>query len=182
MKFVLLNRNAMKKINIILKVISIALIITGLKSCANTKPNVDLNKEMKKTNSALSNNTLDAFYRKYIAAANARDFSTIATLINDNVMINGIQLKKEDAIAGIKWLTDVVPNYKWDIEDLFIDGERIAVRLRDTGTPAKTFFGNEPTGSSVDITEFASYKVHDGKFVEMWYLIDAEKIKAQLTK
>lgn len=139
------------------------------------------NKSVKESGGAI-NNTLSDFYHRYIAALNERNFEVVATLIPDEVKVNGQYTKREDVLASLNWLTDVVPNYKWHIEDLFTDGERIAVRLHDTGTPAKNFFGAEPTGGSIEFTEFASYKVHDGKFVEMWYLIDVEKIKDQLTK
>ena len=139
------------------------------------------NKTVKGTEVAF-NNTLNEFYHRYVAALNERNFAVVATLIPDEVMVNGQRNKREDVLAGLKWLTDVVPDYKWHIEDLFIDGERIAVRLRDIGTPAKTFFGAEPTGGSIEFTEFASYRVRGGQFAEMWYLLDTAAITAQLKK
>jgi predicted ester cyclase len=126
--------------------------------------------------------TQEAFYRRYIAAANAHDLDAITAMVSDDVMINGVKRKKEDAVAGFKYILEAVPDYKWKIEDLFTDGERIACRLTDTGTPTKTFLGSEPTGASITITEFGSYKVSNGKFIEMWYLIDAEQVKDQLKK
>lgn len=123
------------------------------------------------------------FYHKYIEAANNRDFAIIESMLNDEVMINGRKCKKEESIAGFKWVINNFPNHRWHIEDLFIDGDRIAVRLRNTGTPKGTsFYGQNPKGASVEFTEFASYKVHDGKFVEMWYLVDAASVIEQLKK
>lgn len=130
----------------------------------------------------VSNDTVRDFYHRYVAAANARDFDTIDTLMHDSILLNGQPVQKEEALAAFKWLTDTVPDYVWHIEDLFVDGNRIAARLRDTGTPAKTFFGAEPTGASIDFTEFASYKLRDGLFSEMWYLLDTAKITEQLNK
>lgn len=121
------------------------------------------------------------FYQRYIDAANNRDFGIIASMINDEVLINGKKAKKEESIAGFKFVIDNVPNHVWHIEDLHIDGERVAVRLRNTGTPKETsFYGQNPTGKSVEFTEFASYKIRNGRFVEMWYLVDAAKIREQL--
>lgn len=128
------------------------------------------------------NNTPNEFYHRYITALNERNFSVVATLIPDEVMVNGQPNKREDVLAGLKWLTDVVPDFVWHIEDLFIDGERIAVRLLDKGTPAKTFLGVEPTGGSIEFTEFASYRVQNGQFAQMWYLMDTAAITAQLKK
>jgi predicted ester cyclase len=95
-------------------------------------------------------------------------------------MVNGKLNKREDVLAGLKWLTDIVPNYTWHIEDLFVDNGRIAARLRDTGPPVKIFFGAEPTGASIEFIEFASYKVRRDPFAEMWYLLDSASISAQL--
>jgi len=136
--------------------------------------------KMVKVSEVANNNTLHDFYQRYVAALNERNFDVVATLIPDEVMVNGQPNKREDVLAALKWLTDVVPDYKWHIEDLFIDGERIAVRLHDTGTPAKTFFGAEPTGGAIGFTEFASYRVRGGQFAEMWYLLDTAAIVEQL--
>ncbi|MBS7564749.1 ester cyclase [Mucilaginibacter sp. Bleaf8] len=129
-----------------------------------------------------SSNDLSAFYQRYIAALNERNFDLVATLVSDEVKINGQSSKPADVLAGLQWLTDIVPDYIWQIEDLFVDGERIAARLQDRGTPAKTFFGAEPTGSSIAFTEFASYRVQNSLFTEMWYLLDTASIVEQLKK
>lgn len=88
--------------------------------------------------------------------------------------------KKEEVLRGLKWLIDAVPDYVWHIEDLFVNEDRIAARLRDVGTPVREFFGNQPTGKTIEFIEFASYRVKENKFVEMWYLIDTTKISEQL--
>lgn len=129
------------------------------------------------------NKTLHDFYRNYIAAANARDFDAIANVVTENVTLNGAAVKREDIIAEFKGLVNAVPDFTWHIEDLVVEEDRIAARLRDTGTPeATTFFGQNPNGKSVTFTEFGSYKVRDGLFVEMSYLIDVTAISQQLKK
>jgi predicted ester cyclase len=129
------------------------------------------------------NKTLHDFYRNYIAAANARDFDAIANVVAENVTLNGAAVKREDIIAEFKGLVNAVPNFTWHIEDLVVEEDWIAARLRNTGTPeATTFFGQNPNGKSVTFTEFGSYKVRDGLFVEMSYLIDVPSISQQLKK
>jgi len=124
--------------------------------------------------------TLQEFYRRYIDAANARQFDVIATLIHDDVMINGLPHKREDSLSGLREITDAVPDFFWHIEDLLTQDDRIAARLRDTGKPTKRWLGFNPTGASVEFTEFASYKVRDGRFAEMWFLMDVSAIADQL--
>lgn len=127
------------------------------------------------------NKTLHDFYRNYIAAANARDFPAISNVVAETVTLNGAAVKREDIIAEFKGLINAVPDFTWHIEDLVVEEDRIAARLRDTGTPdATTFFGQNPNGKSVAFAEFGSYKVRDGLFVEMSYLIDVRAIGQQL--
>lgn len=40
--------------------------------------------------------------------------------------------------------------------------------------------GHEATGARVDFMEFASYQVRDGRFAEMWFLMDGETVGRQL--
>lgn len=75
-----------------------------------------------------------------------------------------------------------MPDFVWRIEDLFTQDGRIAARLRDAGTPAKRWLGFEPTGASVEFTEFASYRVRDGRFLEMWFLMDIPSVSEQLSR
>lgn len=133
------------------------------------------------TQGAISEEKLRDFYRNYIAAANARNYDAIASVVEENVKLNGKMVKRADVIAQFKILIDAVPNFKWNLQQLVVDGEEIGARLRNSGTPgAKTFFGENSKGKSVEFTEFGSYKVRNGLFVEMWFLIDVTSISEQL--
>jgi len=123
---------------------------------------------------------LEKFYRGYIGAINARHFEVVAELIHDEVTVNGVPLKRADVLAALKGIADAVPDFVWSIEDLFVVDDRIAARLQDTGTPKQKFLGHEPTGASIDFMEFGSYKVRDGRFSEMWFLMDSAMVREQL--
>jgi predicted ester cyclase len=73
-----------------------------------------------------------------------------------------------------------VPDFRWTVQDLFTENNRIAARLHDTGTPVKSFLGHEPTGATINIMEYGSYRVENGVFVDMWFLIDAATAGEQL--
>jgi predicted ester cyclase len=55
-----------------------------------------------------------------------------------------------------------------------VDGDRVAARLTDTGTPVGEWNGLAPTGATVSIAETAFYRVEDGRFKDLWYLLDAD--------
>lgn len=129
----------------------------------------------------LDNIKLRDFYRSYIAAANARDYDAIANVVAEDVKLNGKMVRRADIIAQFKILIEAIPDFKWNLQQLVVDDGEIGARLHDSGTPgAKTFFGKNPKGKTVEFTEFGSYKVKDGLFVEMWFLIDVTAIAGQL--
>lgn len=128
----------------------------------------------------MPNPDLAQFYTRYIAAINARDFDFVAGLIHDDVLMNGAPHKRSDVLASLRGITDAVPDYRWNVQDLFVADDRIAARLQNTGTPAKAFMGNQATGASVNFMEFASYKIRRGRFAEMWFLMDGTALAQQL--
>lgn len=128
-----------------------------------------------------SNLGLRDFYENYVNAANNRDYQKIKDLISETVLLNGQDVKRESVIAEFKMLIDAVPDFKWFIEDIIIEDDRIAARLTDKGTPKEiTFFGKNSKSKSVVFTEFGYYKVNNGLFVEMNYLIDIPAVIRQL--
>ncbi len=133
----------------------------------------------------MPNTDLKDFYERYIAGLNARDWVAVGALIADDVHVNGTAYKRENVIASLEGIADAVPDFQWTVQDLFTDEYRIAARLHDTGTPVKPFLGHEPTGGSLSIMEYGSYRVENGLFVDMWFLIDAmtagEQLRSQAT-
>lgn len=125
---------------------------------------------------------LSDFYRHYVAAANARDFATIANLVHDEVTVNGVACKREDVLNSLAAFIEIMPDFTWEIEDLIVADDRIAARLRDTGTPATEWLGVPATGAAIEIMEFASYRVTEGGFIEMWFLMDKASAVQQLQK
>lgn len=128
----------------------------------------------------MTNDKLEEFYRHYIRLANTRNFDAIADLVNADVTINGAPYRRRDVVDSLRAIVDVVPDFTWQIEDLFADDNRIFARLRDTGTPKLDWLGLSPTGANLTFTEFASYRLRDGRFADMWFLMDYKTIVQQL--
>jgi hypothetical protein len=80
----------------------------------------------------------------------------------------------------LQGIVDAVPNFEWKVEHLFTEDTRIAARLHDSGTPVKSFLGHEPTGASLSLMEYDSYRVENGLFVDMRFLLDAATADEQL--
>ncbi|MEO7753720.1 MAG: ester cyclase [Terracoccus sp.] len=87
-----------------------------------------------------------------------------------------------DAIAHVKAaIRDVhgaMPDMSFTIEDSVVDGDRVWVRVRGTGTNTGPFFG-APSGRPVEITVFDQARVVDGRIVEHWGVPDRFALLAQ---
>lgn len=140
-----------------------------------------LNDIQSQSNSDIATVNLRDFYKTYVDAANNRDFQKIEEIVSETVLLNGKEAKRDNIIAEFKMLIDAVPDFKWVIEDIIIEDDRIAARLTDSGTPKEeTFFGRNAKNKSVVFTEFGYYKVKNGLFVEMNYLIDVPAVISQI--
>ena len=124
---------------------------------------------------------LRAFYLRYLNELNAHRFDRMAEFIADRTTLNGEPATRDDLIAVQRADVDAVPDLRWELKDLLFDGDRLAARLVNTGTPVKEWLGVAPDGASFEIDEYALYQVRDGRFVHMTALHDAGELRRQLT-
>ncbi len=125
---------------------------------------------------------LRAFYERYLAALNAHEFDGMDQFINDRTTLNGVPATRDDLLAVQKQDVDAVPDLHWELREFLVDGNRIAARLINRGTPVREWLGVAPTGASFEIVEFAVYEVRDGRFVHMTALHDARTMRRQLER
>ncbi|WP_446038150.1 ester cyclase [Streptomyces sp. SID1121] len=128
----------------------------------------------------MSESDLRAFYLRYVETLNAHEFDGMDEFINDLTTLNGEPATRDDLIAVQKGDVDAVPDLHWEVKELLFDGDRLAARLVNTGTPVKEWLGVTPTGASFEIVECAIYQVRDGRFVHMTALHDAGELFRQL--
>lgn len=128
----------------------------------------------------MTDSGLKDWYLRYVAALNAHEFDGMDEFIADDVMLNGEPSTRNDVITVQKHDIDAVPDLHWQVKELLFDRDRIAVRAINTGTPVKEWLGVTPSGASFEITEYAIYKVHNGRFVQMTALHDSSDLLRQL--
>ncbi|WNV87027.1 ester cyclase [Umezawaea sp. Da 62-37] len=129
----------------------------------------------------MSDNDLREFYLRYIAELNAHGFDRMDGFINDRTTLNGEPATRDDLIAVQKADVAAVPDLHWEVEELIFDGDRLAARLINTGTPVEEWLGVAPTGNSFEIVEHAIYQVSGGRFAHMTALHDGGELLRQLT-
>ena len=129
----------------------------------------------------MTGNGLHDLYLRYIAALNAHEFGGMDEFISEEVLLGGEPGTREAVVEVLEGIVDAVPDIHWEIEEMLFDRDGIAVRLTNTGTPAKEWLGVQPSGTSFKIVEYAIYKVRDGKFIHMTNLHDSAEMLRQLT-
>lgn len=123
---------------------------------------------------------LREFYEHYIAALNAHEFHRLDEFVADQLTHFGDAVTRDQVRAALTAQVDAVPDLKWRLDDLKVSGNEVAARLTNTGTPVKEWLGVAPTGTSFEVTEYALYRVRDGRFINMTNLQDTETARQQL--
>jgi predicted ester cyclase len=72
----------------------------------------------------------------------------MAGFISDQTTSSGEPATRDDLLAVRKADVEAVPDLHWELRELLFDGDRLAARLTNTGTPAKEWLGVAPTGAS----------------------------------
>ena len=128
----------------------------------------------------MTDTDLRSFYQRYITTLDAHEIDKMDQFVADRVMLNGEWGTRDDVTADMRGIIDAVPDFHWDLKELAIDDDRIAVCVVNTGTPVKEWKGVAPTGASFEIVEYAIYKVSNGRFVQMNNLHDSAEVRRQL--
>ncbi|MFD3482963.1 ester cyclase [Streptomyces sp. NPDC058665] len=128
----------------------------------------------------MSDFNIREFYDRYCDALNAHEFDRMDEFVDESILSHGQPATRADVVAALKGITDAVPDMHWEIKEVAIHGEILACHSVNHGTPTKEWLGVAPTGAPIEIDEFALYRIHDGKFVQMSNVHDVEALKKQL--
>lgn len=85
---------------------------------------------------------------------------------------SGATKSKDKFIGQIKGFSKLIPDMNWAIEDTVIEGDKVVVRGRATGTPQGPLFGVDGKGKSFDILTIDIHTIKNGKVVETYHVED----------
>lgn len=110
-------------------------------------------------------------YRHYLDRCNEHRFDELAAFVASDVRVNGVRVGILEYGAGLAGVIDLFPDFHWTLEELVVDGDRVAARLTDTGTSAAD-------GRRIRIQEFAHYRLAAGVIAEVWGDLDRWRLEA----
>ena len=86
----------------------------------------------------------------------------------------------EGVKAVVMMFRRALPDLRVVIEDMIVEGNKVAVRYTLEGTHAGELFGIPPTGRRLRIKSIAVERVADGKIREHWRVTDSLDMMQQL--
>ncbi len=119
---------------------------------------------------------LIAFYKKALTVnTETTPAQVLAEVLGDNFVSNGsVESKtKEQLIGQVGFFWKLIPDLKWEPQDIVCEGNKYVVRSIATGTPNGDFMGVPTDGTkSFKIMTIDIHRFEDGKDVEVYHLED----------
>ncbi|WDU64800.1 ester cyclase [Pseudomonas poae] len=125
-------------------------------------------------------NQLAELYRGYIDCLNQQDWDRLGRFVHPDVTYNGIRVGLEGYRAMLERDFREIPDLVFRIQLLVADPPTVASRLNFNVTPRGEFFGLPINGKKVSFDENVFYEVVDGRFAQVWSVIDKAAIEQQL--
>ena len=116
---------------------------------------------------------------------NQKDLTAVdAFLVPDYVEHNLAQPDetgtREGARQSIAAFLSACPDCHVTYDDVFAEGDRVAVRLTCHATHTGAFAGIAPTGKQITIMGLSIARIADAKIAEMWEIIDFPGLMVQI--
>ena len=114
-----------------------------------------------------------------------RDFAAAAELLSPDFVINlaGIPYQMHGRRIWRKnteTFFNAFPDVQIETQDMFAADDKVAVRVRFTGTHTGEFLGNQPSRKRIDYQSYELYRIADGKIAEEWIRSDTPTILTQI--
>jgi predicted ester cyclase len=109
-----------------------------------------------------------AVYEQYLAACNERRFDDLRNLVAADVSGSGPTDGIDAYVEGVAAIVRGFPDYRWDLQELVVQGDTVCARLTGRGTHTGTFSGVAATGRAVEVQELVVYRIRGGRIVHCW--------------
>jgi len=105
----------------------------------------------------------------------------VDALTTPNFVSHGLPGSGPDVMKqAIERVGKGLSNAKFDIHEVVVDGDLVAVRLMSTATQSGEFMGMPASGKTYTIEEMHLFRIADGRVAEHWHQMDAMGMMKQL--
>jgi predicted ester cyclase len=121
-------------------------------------------------------------YASYLDHCNAHNFEAMQSFYTSPIVkINDENWSPEKVTSQFEPLVTAFPDWHWEMRNISVDGDYLALHFRVSGTHQGELDGHKPTGRTVSTSQFTLYHVVDDKFAEVWDLVDMQSLIKQIT-
>ncbi len=85
---------------------------------------------------------------------------------------SGVNKTTDQFVGQLGGFSRLIPDLKWEVQEMIQEGGRIVVRSRATGTPTGPLFGVDGNGKGFDMLTIDIHTVVDGKIVNTYHVED----------
>lgn len=128
--------------------------------------------------------TVQTFYNLLSNPASEAATEIFSTNTSDNWEsigdYSGKNKSKAAFLGQMGFFAQLIPDLKWNVEEMIQSGNRMVVRSRATGTPKGPLFGVDGKGKSFDIMTIDIHTIENGKIVTTYHIEDWAGALAQL--
>jgi steroid delta-isomerase-like uncharacterized protein len=122
--------------------------------------------------------------RYYDKLWNLWDLGIVEEIVAPDVRFHGSLGVAVEGAEGfrryVQLVRDAFPDFHNTIEDLVAENDRVAARLRYTGTHSGPLFGVAPTGKQIEYAGLALFHIKNGRIVSGFVLGDLNGLMRQL--
>lgn len=133
----------------------------------------------------MSSTDLKAVTRRFYDDLISRgDLDLFDELVHDDFIEHeefpGLPPGKEGLRAFVALMRDAFPDLDVTVEDMIAEGDKVASRVRFSGTHRGEFMGIAPTEQMIDVAVIDIVQFRDGKASEHWGVTDQMAMMEQL--
>jgi steroid delta-isomerase-like uncharacterized protein len=124
-----------------------------------------------------------AVVRKMFEAINKRDLASLDELMAPDFVLRMHGKQTQGWAVGRQVVQSEIkafPDFHVAIEDIIAEGDKVCVRLEETGTHKGEYRGLAPTGNKLSYTVVAIWRIVEGKIAEGWIIYDQLDFLEQL--
>jgi steroid delta-isomerase-like uncharacterized protein len=112
-----------------------------------------------------------AFVQKVIGTYNSHDVDEFDALLTDDCVLvrNGVEASGKKAIKQVMAkLFRAFPDIEYEIDDVLVADDKLALRWRGHGTHKGDYFGIAPTNREASYDGITMYQLHGDKIAAIW--------------
>jgi len=124
-----------------------------------------------------------AIVRKMFEAINKQNLGSLEELMAPDFVLHMRNKQTQGWEVNRQVVEDEIkafPDFHVAIEDIIAEGDKVCVRLQETGTHRGEYHGLAPTGNKLSYAVVAIWRIVEGKIVEGWVAYDLMDFLKQL--